>query len=83
MKAEDLLPDDQNRADIRGLSVRKGTVAAFLANARTWIDPQASAVERSVAEQDMAEALPALRGVGLFEVLEVRDERLRGWLAER
>ena len=34
-RPEDILPDDQNSAEINGVVVRKGTVAAFLANAQT------------------------------------------------
>lgn len=32
-RPEDVLPDDANQAEISGLTVRKGTVAAFLQNA--------------------------------------------------
>jgi hypothetical protein len=77
MKAEDLLPDHVNQADINGVVVRKGTVGAFLANARIWTDRLSSAQGREDAERDIVDALPALRALGLFEVLEIRDAALR------
>jgi hypothetical protein len=48
-----------------------------LVNARVLTDPAASAESRATAERDILEALPALRAIGLFDVLQVRDERLR------
>jgi hypothetical protein len=80
MRAHDILPDHLNEAQIDGVAVRKGSVAAFLANARTLSDPQADADTRAEAEQHIREALPALRAVGLFEVLEIRDAKLQAWV---
>jgi hypothetical protein len=77
MKAEDLLPDHVNQADINGVVVRKGTVGAFLANARIWTDRRSSAQGREDAERDIVDALPALRALGIFEVLDIRDAALR------
>lgn len=77
MKAEDLLPDHLNQADINGVVVRKGTVGAFLANARVWSHRRSSAQGRADAERDIVDALPALRALGIFEVLEIRDAALR------
>ena len=83
MRAEDVLPDHINQTERGGVTLRKGTVAAFLANARLWCDPQTATVERATVERDMADALPALRALGLFEVFDVRDAALRAWLAAR
>jgi len=82
MKAEDLLPDHVNQADINGVVVRKGTVGAFLANARIWTDRLSSAQGREDAERDIVDALPALRALGIFEVLEIRDAALRSMVEE-
>jgi len=80
MKARDILPDHINEGQIAGVLVRKGTVAAFLANARTWGNAATPAAEKAEAERDILEALPALRALGLFEVLRPRDEQLRALL---
>ncbi|BBN56148.1 hypothetical protein TRE132_42730 [Pseudomonas chlororaphis subsp. aurantiaca] len=77
MRAEDLLPDQLNHGDFNGTRVRKGTVGAFLINARLWADPGTSAQQRRVAEKDLLAALPALRALGLFELMQLRDPALR------
>ncbi|RKP46167.1 hypothetical protein [Pararobbsia silviterrae] len=83
MRASDFLPDHVNQGDINGTTVRKGTVGAFLVNARVWSDPHASADAKAQAQADIVEALPALRAIGLFDVLEVRDAGLRAWIQNR
>lgn len=80
MKAQDVLPDDLNQGIFNGMAVRKGTVGAFLANARVCSDPSAPAEAVVVARRDIRDAIPALRALGLFEVLEVRDPALRAWI---
>ena len=84
MRADQVLPDDVDHGQFNGLTIRKGTVAAFLANARTWTRAGAGADERAQAQAQaqIAEDVPALRALGLFEVLEIRDERLRGLIDE-
>ena len=77
MRADQILPDDVNHGQFQGVTIRKGTVAAFLANARTWTDPRAGADARAQAQAQIADDLPALRALGLFELLEIRDEALR------
>jgi hypothetical protein len=77
MRADEILADKVNETEINGVIVRKGTVGAFLANARAFIDPAASVETRAVAERDIIEGLPALRALGIFEILQIRDERLR------
>lgn len=80
MRAEDLLPDHLNQTNIDGVAVRKGTVGAFLANARVLQDAAASEAARADAQRDIADALPALRALGLFDVLEIRDAALRAFV---
>ncbi|MFM0505803.1 hypothetical protein [Paraburkholderia caffeinilytica] len=80
MRAEQVLPDHVDQVDFNGTTVRKGTVGAFLANARVWFDEGASEAARAHAEADMVDGLPALRAIGLFEVFEIRDVALRKWL---
>ena len=82
MRADQVLPDGVDHGQFSGLTIRKGTVAAFLANARTWTRADAGADERAQARARIAADVPALRALGLFEVLEIRDERLRGLIDE-
>ncbi|RQR33569.1 MULTISPECIES: hypothetical protein [unclassified Burkholderia] len=83
MRAEHLLPDHADRIEAGATTIRKGTVGAFLVNARVLADPRASPAERATAEADLVEVLPALRAIGLFDVLEVRDAALRAWIDAR
>ena len=81
MRAEDLLPDHQNQfKSPDGTIIRKGTVGAFLANAKVWCDPAAEPVQRADAERDLLDSLPALRALGLFEVLSISDDALRDFV---
>jgi hypothetical protein len=77
MRAEDILPDAVNQGEFNGVIVRKGTVAAFLANARVWSDPATDRAQRQAVERDLIDALPALRALGLFDVLSIQDAALR------
>ncbi|RBB41005.1 hypothetical protein DPV79_08710 [Burkholderia reimsis] len=83
MRAEQMLPDQTDRITLGDTTIRKGTVGAFLVNARVLTDPNAAPVDRARAEADAIDALPALRALGLFDVLEVRDPALRAWLDAR
>ncbi|MGK5059076.1 hypothetical protein ACQ4WY_19320 [Janthinobacterium sp. LB2P49] len=77
MRAEDVLPDQQNQGQFNGVTVRKGTVGAFLANARLWLDDTGGSAGRAITERDILDALPALHALGLFDILQVRDAALR------
>lgn len=82
MKAEDLLAEHQSIVQLSdGMVIRKGTVGAFLANAKMWCDAVADPSLRAEAERDILDALPALRALGLFEVLSIRDDALRAFVA--
>ncbi|WP_175917891.1 hypothetical protein [Burkholderia pyrrocinia] len=83
MRAEQMLPDHADRIDAGGTTIRKGTIGAFLVNARVLTDPDATPADRARAETDTIDGLPALRAIGLFDVMEVRDPALRAWLDTR
>ncbi|AZE68123.1 hypothetical protein SAMN05216475_1198 [Pseudomonas synxantha] len=61
MRAEDILADDTNEATFEGVTVRKGTVGAFLANVRVWSDSDASMDDQLLAEREIIQSLPALK----------------------
>ncbi|QPI50350.1 pyridoxamine 5'-phosphate oxidase family protein [Massilia antarctica] len=83
MHAQDILPDDVNEASFQGLTIRKGTVAAFLANARAFADPALADAARAAVQADIEEALPALRALGVFDVFEIRHASLRALIEKR
>lgn len=77
MKPEEILPDDQNRVALKnGGTIRKGTVAAFIAN----IDIIESQEEGSAAYQeavnDLKTLIPACEE-GLLRHFEVKSPRVR------
>jgi len=63
----------------QGLSVtvRKGSVGAFLASVRDWQDPASDDATRATAEADLRGLLPGLHALGLFQVLAARDPALQ------
>ena len=81
MRAEDILPDQVSSGEMNGVLVRKGTVGAFLANARIIKDPDADDRQRILARQHMAEAIPALQALGIFEFFALMDDDLRSVVA--
>ncbi|MBJ6545888.1 hypothetical protein JGT76_25455, partial [Enterobacter hormaechei] len=52
MKAEDILPDRQDRIRLGGVEIRKGSVGAFIANARLLLEEELPAAQRRQAEED-------------------------------
>ncbi|MCH8622430.1 hypothetical protein [Undibacterium sp. TS12] len=76
MKAEDILPDHINTTTINGLTIRKGTVAAFVANAKTYLNKDSTEDDKKRAELLMLEALPALQALSIFEVFTIADQGL-------
>lgn len=83
MRPEDILPDAVNEAQLEGARVRKGSVAAFLANTRVLVDESAvvDLAARAEAEAHIAELVPALLALGLFDVLAIRDPRVAAVVA--
>ncbi len=81
MKPEAMLPDHIDAVQANGLTVRKGSVGAFLASWRVLSDASQSEDSRAVAREDLIALLPALAALGLFEVFEARDPQLRELIA--
>lgn len=77
VKPEDVLPDGQEYAEFEGVSVRKGSVAAFVGNVRALaaVEPSSPQWDEIVAQ--LRELKPVLARIGVLEVFEVRDPELR------
>lgn len=58
------------------------TVASFLQNAIRWSDPATTDGLRDELCREMASSVPSLRALGIFEVFEAKDARLRDFLAK-
>jgi hypothetical protein len=85
VRPEDVLPDERDTTTIEGVSVRKGSVGAFVANVKLLesLDPAdlADLAYQAVVEQVRALAVP-VRAVGVFDVLAPRSPLLAELLGE-
>jgi hypothetical protein len=77
MKAADVLPDGVDALERNGKVLRKGSVAAFIANAKALEAPDTPPDVRRAAEADLRELVPVLVEVGVFDVFEVRSPGVR------
>lgn len=82
MKPETMLPDHIDTVQAHGITVRKGSVGAFLASWRVLSDPAQSDKSRAAAKEDLIALIPALNALGLFDVLEPRHPELRELIAQ-
>ena len=81
MQAKDVLPDGQDFFVKDGVTLRKGSVAAFVGNAQVLQNPDASAQARQDAQRDLVSLIPVLEALGLFDVFELRSPALRAEVA--
>jgi hypothetical protein len=82
VRPEDVLPDEVDVGTMNGVSVRKGTIGAFVANVKLLdaLDPTDPGYQEVV---DQLRALvPAVRAVGVFDVLAPRSPVLAKIIAE-
>jgi hypothetical protein len=70
---EDVIPDGVEGADFNGTYVRKGSVAAFIANAKMLDGLQRGSAEYEAVAGQIRGLKAALEAAGLFDVLEVRN----------
>ena len=81
IRPEDVLADGVDVTTADGLDVRKGTVAAFVANAITLTRLAPGDVRRTPLEDQLRALAPALRAVGLLEVFAPRSPVVAAILA--
>ncbi|MFH8681057.1 hypothetical protein [Streptomyces lydicus] len=73
VRPEDVLPAGIDSTAINGHTVRKGSVAAFVANAVRLDDLTEGAAEYAALLAQLRELAPALRTIGLLDVFEARS----------
>ncbi|MBS1691516.1 MAG: hypothetical protein JST91_04770 [Actinobacteria bacterium] len=81
-RPEDVLPDADDTATFGGIDVRKGTIAAFVVNAKqlTTLDP--ADPRRPAIRAQLRELGPAVRAVGVLDVFAPRSAEVAALLAE-
>ena len=82
VRPEDVLPEGIDSTAINGLTVRKGSVAAFVANALRLEDLTEGTPEHAALVTQMRELAPALRTIGLLDVFRPRSPEVERILAE-
>ncbi|MFF8373257.1 hypothetical protein ACF05W_31150 [Streptomyces lydicus] len=73
VRPEDVLPAGLDSTAINGRTVRKGSVAAFVANAVRLDDLAEGTAEYAALVAQLRELAPALRTIGLLDVFEPRS----------
>lgn len=66
-RPEDILPDGIDSTELNGKVVRKGTIAAFLANAEILENAQADEKTKQVALTTLKELAPNVIAIGLHK----------------
>lgn len=74
MKPQDILPDNVNSIEANGQILRKGSVAAFMANL-SIIEQPVSYQEYENAVKDIIELTPILETLGAFKHFRLRSEK--------
>ncbi|MCE2992902.1 MAG: hypothetical protein ACK5WS_07370 [Alphaproteobacteria bacterium] len=82
VRPEDVLSDSQNTTVVDGLTVRKGSVAAFLRNIEVLEDKQSSAEQSAAALNIIKELSPAIVAVGLHKHAEFKNKQVEAILVE-
>ena len=67
VKPEDILSDSENTTNINGLTIRKGSIAAFLKNIDIIENPETTEQQMSKVIDAMKELVPAVVASGLFK----------------
>jgi hypothetical protein len=73
---EHLMPDDRDFAELNGITVRKGTMGAFLANLRILSGMPLDAPGREAIIEQLRQGIPTMRENGLFELFTFRSPEL-------
>lgn len=67
VRPEDIIPDGADNTSINGAVVRKGTIAAFLANINILENPHSSEQQKQGAMEMMRELAPSVIAAGLHQ----------------
>ncbi len=82
IRPEDVLPDGEDNAAFGDVSARKGTVAAFIANAKALNELADGTPERDAVLAQLRTLAPGLRAVGVLDVFFPRSPEMAALLAE-
>lgn len=76
LRPEDILPNGVDNTTINGKTIRKGTIAAFLANIDCLENANASGQQRQEAINIMKELAPAVVSIGLHKHVVFKNNQV-------
>lgn len=74
---EDMIPDDKSHFEMGGQTIRKGTMAAALANAEIVESTNSTATEKRDALNAIKELAPVLKAFGLVRFLTWKNPEIQ------
>jgi hypothetical protein len=77
VRPEDVLPDGDEGTEFGGEYVRKGSIAAFIANVNALAEVEPSSAQWEAIVEQLRELKPALVRIGVLDVFEIRDPEVR------
>jgi hypothetical protein len=80
---QDVLPEGTEGTEFHGEYVRKGTIAAFIANAKLLQSLPAGTPEYEGTAAQLRTLKPVLDAVGLFDVVTIRDPAVATLLSDQ
>lgn len=82
VRPEDILPDGVDSASINGTLVRKGSIAAFLANTDILQNPNSSEQQKQEAINTMHELADAVIAIGLHKHVTFKNPQVEQILVD-
>jgi len=76
-RPEDMIADDQSYFEAGGKTIRKGTMAAALANAEIIESLDANTAEKQAAFDTLKELAPVLKAFGLSKFLTWKNKKIQ------
>lgn len=83
MRPEDILPDGEDFVEIQNQKLRKGTVAATLANASILEDPMATKAEKEEALKAIQLVVPALVALKMHQHVMWKNPLIQNMIEEK
>jgi hypothetical protein len=82
VRPEDVLSDEENTGMLNGLAVRKGSVAAFIANVKVLESLAPTDPGYPAVEAQLRALAPAVRAVGVLDVFAPRSATIAAIVGE-
>ncbi|MDF2691548.1 MAG: uncharacterized protein K0S29_1403 [Gammaproteobacteria bacterium] len=80
IRPEDLLPDDINSREFKGVEVRKGTIGAAMFNVKTMESPDSSPAEKMEAKKAFEALIPSLIALDLHQYMTWKNSEIQAMI---